>query len=152
MLRYEPARELRSHAAFAARKLCFAELPWSYGPSSQKGVEGNAGSTTECIGDGTVNPWLSQNGVGLTPDKYPREVLFVEWFVGYTDAEGAFLVSQRVDPITGKPTGGTLIFQIRVHVDSLPLLYWLRDNVFGCGSVTIEASKIATYKISPGRA
>lgn len=105
--------------------------------------------STGAIGADNSNPWMKQNWVGVEPFNLPSEL--VQWICGYTDAEGSFLVSQGTDKITGEPRGASLTFQLRVHIDSLPLLEWLKDNVFGSGSISVEVGRTATLHVSSFR-
>ncbi|RUS23411.1 hypothetical protein BC937DRAFT_88878 [Endogone sp. FLAS-F59071] len=114
---------------------------------------------TGAIGTDKSNPWMEQNWVGTEPVNLPFEL--VQWICGYTDAECSFLVTHGREKLTGKPRplrgrplrgGGALLkYQLRVHIDHLPLLEWLKDNVFGSGHISNEAGRIATYHISDFR-
>ena len=53
---------------------------------------------------------------------------FIQWFVGFTDAEGCFLIKlsrNKVQPM----------FQIGLHIDDLPLLEYLKTKL-ACGYIS----------------
>lgn len=54
---------------------------------------------------------------------------FIEWFVGFTDAEGCFFIKLSNNQIH------QLMFQIGLHKDELPLLTYLKDKL-KCGYIT----------------
>lgn len=69
----------------------------------------------------------------LTENDYKRifyslDKHFIEWFVGFTDAEGNFLIKLSRDRVQ-------LMFQIGLHWDDLPLLTYLKDKL-QCGYIT----------------
>ncbi len=65
---------------------------------------------------------------------------FIEWFRGFTDAEGCFLIVK---------TGNTFTFRfiIKLHVDDVNLLNFIRNSLEGIGNVSTEGS-VANYKVS----
>lgn len=65
---------------------------------------------------------------------------FIEWFRGFTDAEGCFLVAN---------TGNTFAFRflIKLHVDDVNSLNFIRNSLGGVGNVTTEGS-VAYYKVT----
>jgi len=65
---------------------------------------------------------------------------FIEWFRGFTDAEGCFLIVK---------TGNTFTFRfiIKLHVDDVNLLNFIRNSLGDIGNVTTEGS-VANYKVS----
>jgi hypothetical protein len=69
----------------------------------------------------------------LTKDDY-RQIFnsldkrFIEWFVGFSDAEANFLIKLSNDQVQ-------LMFQIGLHEDDLPLLTYLKSKL-QCGYIT----------------
>jgi hypothetical protein len=75
----------------------------------------------------------SSSAKELTEDDYKRifcslDKHFIEWFVGFTDAEGNFCIKLN-------KTRTQLMFQIGLHWDDLPLLTFLKDKL-QCGYIT----------------
>lgn len=62
----------------------------------------------------------------------PNNKEFLEWFAGFTDAEGNFM-------ILATPSGFTFKFSIGLHVDDLSVLNTIRDKL-GIGSVYVYKS------------
>lgn len=56
---------------------------------------------------------------------------FVEWFRGFTDAEGCFLVVK---------TGNSFAFRfiIKIHKDDINVLYYIKNSLGGIGNVGVE--------------
>jgi len=65
---------------------------------------------------------------------------FLQWFVGFTDAEGCFLISM---PKNTKEAH--FVFQITLHIDDLETLYLIKDKI-GIGNVTFSKST-ASFKV-----
>jgi cytochrome c oxidase subunit 3 len=64
---------------------------------------------------------------------------FLEWFSGFTDAEGNFNITLR--KLNGNNyTSVMLTFQIGLHIDDLSLLEYIRDKL-NCGHISISGSK-----------
>lgn len=68
---------------------------------------------------------------------------FLEWFSGFTDAEGNFNLTLREyrpnDP-NKKYTSAMLTFQICLHIDDLAVLEKIKTK-FNCGRISISGSK-----------
>ena len=58
---------------------------------------------------------------------------FIEWFVGFTDAEGAFMINIKNNK------EAHFIFQITLHIDDINVLYIIRDKL-GFGVVSIKGN------------
>jgi hypothetical protein len=70
---------------------------------------------------------------------------FLEWFVGFTDAEGNFNISLRnFSPKTStspaKYNSFILTFQIGLHIDDVDILNYLKKQL-NCGNISISGSR-----------
>ncbi len=65
---------------------------------------------------------------------------FFEWFRGFTDAEGCFFIVK---------TGNSFAFRfiIKLHIDDLSILNFIKDSLNGIGNVTIDQDS-ASFKIT----
>lgn len=65
---------------------------------------------------------------------------FIEWFRGFTDAEGCFLIAK---------SGNTFAFRflIKLHADDINTLNFIRSSLGGVGDVTSIGS-VAYYKVT----
>jgi LAGLIDADG endonuclease len=74
---------------------------------------------------------------------------FIEWFVGFTDAEGNFTFAIRRDKATNDIKSCQFFFQIGLHIDDLEALYIIK-NKLGCGSISKkrENPKIVNYFVT----
>jgi hypothetical protein len=77
---------------------------------------------------------------GLAQNKEVNlDLKFLEWFSGFTDAEGNFNITLR--KLNGSNyTSVMLTFQIDLHIDELPLLEFIKDKL-NCGHISISGSK-----------
>ena len=84
----------------------------------------------------------NQQGINVLTESNKFEARFLEWFIGFAEGDGSFVV-----------TGGKCVFSIHLHVVDLPLLYkiqtWLNmGNVYfkyNSATLIIKANKdIAT--------
>lgn len=66
---------------------------------------------------------------------------FLEWLVGFTDAEGSFLIG--VDHRNNYPRFN-FRFSIGLHIDDRPLLLFIQNNL-NCGTVTSNKDQSACY-------
>ena len=64
---------------------------------------------------------------------------FLEWFTGFTDAEGNFSITLR-KLNENNYTSAMLTFQICLHIDDLPILEFIK-NKLNCGHISISGSK-----------
>jgi hypothetical protein len=64
---------------------------------------------------------------------------FLEWFVGFTDADGNFNISLRKFK-DNKYNSVLLTFQIGLHIDDLELLKFIQRKL-NCGHISISGSK-----------
>lgn len=64
---------------------------------------------------------------------------FLEWFSGFTDAEGNFNISLR-NLINDKYSSLILTFQIGLHIDDLNLLEFIKEKL-NCGHISISGSR-----------
>ena len=82
----------------------------------------------------TKNMWLPQTSSNKkTTKKNKLNSDFIEWFVGFTDAEGAFMINIK------KNKEAHFIFQIALHIDDINVLYIIRDKL-GFGVVSINGN------------
>jgi hypothetical protein len=66
---------------------------------------------------------------------------FIEWFVGFVDAEGCFLIKINGNLVQ-------LIFKIGLHLDDYPLLCCIKEKI-QCGYITLDHKRQkANYVIS----
>lgn len=75
-----------------------------------------------------------------SPILHNLSIEFIEWFRGFTDAEGCFLIAQ-----TGNHFGFRFI--IKLHVDDLTLLKFIQNSLGGIGSVIMDGSA-AYFKVT----
>ena len=67
---------------------------------------------------------------------------FYEWFVGFTDGEGSFLLNKQ-----GK-NNYIFIFKINLHIDDISVLQFIRDTL-GFGKVVMEISRpVGTFIVT----
>jgi len=64
---------------------------------------------------------------------------FIEWFIGFTDAEGNFNISLR-NLHNNSYNSVILTFQIGLHIDDLEILKFIQ-NKLNCGHISISGSK-----------
>jgi hypothetical protein len=64
---------------------------------------------------------------------------FLEWFVGFVDADGNFNISFR-NFKDNKYNSVLLTFQIGLHIDDLELLKFIKGKL-NCGHISISGSK-----------
>nr|SNU77826.1 TPA: LAGLIDADG endonuclease [Fusarium oxysporum] len=65
---------------------------------------------------------------------------FIEWFRGFTDAEGCFLIVKQ-----GKSFAFRFI--IKIHKDDIDLLYFIKNSLGGIGNVGTEEN-LAHFKVT----
>lgn len=70
----------------------------------------------------------------LTTTSKTQDHNFLEWFRGFTDAEGSFLI--------GKDQGFKFRFKIELHIDDKEVLYFIQ-NTLGIGKVVFFKSKVS---------
>ncbi|PIA12830.1 homing endonuclease, partial [Coemansia reversa NRRL 1564] len=63
------------------------------------------------------------------------------WLVGFINAEGMFRISNPY--FSSDHIQTSLIFQIKLHKDELPLLQWMQNNLFNGGSIRKDDNKVA---------
>nr|SNU77049.1 TPA: LAGLIDADG endonuclease [Fusarium oxysporum f. sp. cucumerinum]SNU77078.1 TPA: LAGLIDADG endonuclease [Fusarium oxysporum f. sp. cucumerinum]SNU77107.1 TPA: LAGLIDADG endonuclease [Fusarium oxysporum f. sp. cucumerinum] len=68
------------------------------------------------------------------------EYNFIEWFRGFTDAEGCFLIVKQ-----GKSFAFRFI--IKIHKDDIDLLYFIKNSLGGIGNVGTEEN-LAHFKVT----
>jgi len=69
----------------------------------------------------------------------PQDEYFLQWFVGFCDAEGSFIISIR------NKTEVHFVFQITLHVEDVSVLYTIREKL-GIGVVTIQG-KTCSFRV-----
>jgi hypothetical protein len=80
------------------------------------------------------SPWLKKDFSKIPVEKFPSNL--IQWIVGFTDAEGHF----SIIPINkNKNVSFNLVFIIKLHRDFQPFLEWLKDSVFGQGSIFVNS-------------
>lgn len=70
----------------------------------------------------------------------PKE--FIEWFVGFTDGEGNFLIK-----LDSSKKSVSFRFKINLHRDELNTLKYIHQNL-GVGRVKILSDKAVTFEIT----
>jgi hypothetical protein len=87
-----------------------------------------------------VKPGKNYNHFVLAQNKEVfSDLKFLEWFTGFTDAEGNFNITLR--KLNGNTyTSVMLTFQIDLHIDDLSLLEYIKDKL-NCGHISISGSK-----------
>lgn len=74
---------------------------------------------------------------------------FIEWFRGFTDAEGCFIIQNDVRPT--KDHNLKFIFRITLHIDDLACLEFIKNTLhIGNVRVNVERSDVA-YEVSAQR-
>jgi len=85
----------------------------------------------------------NQNNENVNENSNSNEE-FLQWFVGFTDAEGCFLIH------TKNYKEVHFIFQITLHIDDSAVLYFIRKNL-GIGVISITGNtcsfKVHSFKI-----
>lgn len=80
------------------------------------------------------SPWLKKDFSKIPVEKFSSNL--IQWIVGFTDAEGHFSIT----PVNkNKNVSFNLVFIIKLHRDFQPFLEWLRDSVFGQGSISVNS-------------
>lgn len=72
-------------------------------------------------------------------NKFSLEKHFLEWLVGFTDAEGNFNISLR-NFKNNKYNSLIITFQIGLHIDDVNVLYFIK-NKLQCGHISISGKK-----------
>ena len=67
------------------------------------------------------------------------DLRFIEWFIGFVDAEGNFNISLR-NYKDNNYNSLILTFQIGLHIDDLEVLKFIQRNL-GCGKISISKNK-----------
>jgi hypothetical protein len=62
---------------------------------------------------------------------------FIEWFVGFVDAEGCFFMKIKGNSVQ-------LMFQIGLHLDDYPLLCYIKEKL-QCGYITLDQKRQKAY-------
>jgi len=75
-------------------------------------------------------------------DKY-----FIEWFVGFVDAEGCFQVRVRDRREKNKGLTVELSFLIHLHKDDLPLLTLIQKTL-GCGNIRRSGKQFVLFEVT----
>ena len=69
---------------------------------------------------------------------------FIQWFVGFSDAEGAFMINTKNNKEVH------FVFQITLHIDDIGVLYIIRDKL-GFGVVSIKGNtcsfRVHSFKV-----
>ena len=60
----------------------------------------------------------NQQGINVLTESNKFEARFLEWFIGFAEGDGSFVV-----------TGGKCVFSIHLHVVDLPLLYKIQTEL-----------------------
>ena len=83
---------------------------------------------------------LTPNGSSNCKNKpYLQDNEFLQWFVGFSDAEGSFMISIR------NKTEVHFVFKITLHIDDVAVLYTIREKL-GIGVVSIEG-KACSFRV-----
>jgi hypothetical protein len=78
-----------------------------------------------------IKPLLSAKSFSPQNNLNPQDDEFLQWFVGFSDAESSFLIFIR------NKTEVHFSFQITLHVDDVAVLYTIREKL-GIGVVSIK--------------
>lgn len=107
----------------------------------------NRSTVIDFFNNERLNQFLSifksiQNSLNL--NKKDKETLkydeyFLQWFVGFTDAEGCFLIN------TKNNSEVHFVFQITLHIEDSAVLFNIR-NILGIGTVNIQG-QTCSYRI-----
>lgn len=85
----------------------------------------------------TIKDQIDQSPIILELPNREKLVLsfdFIEWFRGFTDAEGSFII------VKGLGNSFSFHFVIRLHIDDKGVLDYI-NNTLGLGTVTISKTK-----------
>ena len=63
---------------------------------------------------------------------------FIEWFVGFSDAESSFMINTRNNKEVH------FIFQITLHIEDIGTLYTIREKL-GFGVISIKGNTCSFY-------
>lgn len=85
------------------------------------------------------NPWINIKYYEIPISKWPPEL--IEWFVGFTDAEGMFKINNP--NFSSGRIQTSMLFQIKLHIDHLPLLEWMQSNLFNGGYIQKDNNTVA---------
>jgi cytochrome c oxidase subunit 3 len=85
-------------------------------------------------------------------NKYSRDKAFLEWLVGFTDAEGNFSITIRDNPrflknktdINIIPKYVSLTYQIGIHINHLRTLKYIQKEL-KCGNISITKNRCNFY-------
>jgi len=77
----------------------------------------------------TLNPSNSQ----INPAKQLQDNEFLQWFVGFSDAESAFMINIKNNKEVH------FVFQITLHIEDGAVLYTIKDKL-GIGIVSIKGT------------
>ena len=64
---------------------------------------------------------------------------FYEWFCGFTDSEGSFMIERRLDSYLFK-------FKIHLHIDDIEVLYFIQKTL-GVGKVSPNGVASAIFRV-----
>jgi hypothetical protein len=78
--------------------------------------------------------------------KLPIDNNFIEWFVGFSEAESNFLCRLRVKEQGQGLLGYEFLFRISLHKDDIRALEYIKSNL-GCGTLYHERN-VVTLRIS----
>jgi hypothetical protein len=80
----------------------------------------SAGPLSSCKNDPekSQGQGANQQGINELTDSKKFEGKFLEWFIGFTEGDGSFII-----------TGGKSVFTIHLHVVDLPLLYKIQTGL-----------------------
>ena len=66
---------------------------------------------------------------------------FLQWFVGFTDSEGTFLIQTKINSscFAASETAVSFCFKITLHIDDSAVLFLIKD-ILGIGVVSIKGN------------
>lgn len=104
--------------------------------------------------DDFINMIKTKNSTSLSKDsisKIDNDNNFIQWFVGFSDAEGDFMINTKNNKEIH------FVFQITLHVDDVGVLYTIRDQVgigivstkFNTSSFCVHSFKVIVESLLP---
>jgi LAGLIDADG endonuclease/Cytochrome b/b6/petB len=85
-------------------------------------------------------PLVNKNSIMSILENKIYDEIFMQWFVGFTDAEGTFLISIRNNK------EAHFIFKITLHIDDISVLYSIQ-NKLGIGIISNEG-KHCSFRVN----
>lgn len=87
-----------------------------------------------------IKPLTAIESSGSNNSQNPQDDKFLQWFVGFSDAESSFLINIR------NKTEVHFTFQITLHIEDIAVLYTIREKL-GMGIVFIKG-KTCSFRVN----